>query len=88
MNPTTKKAGIAAALVVLGIAIGAGAMYVHAKLQDIDRMVEAREAAPDKEKFDKDFEAMGKWFEDYKRENPGSSDEDARREFDRLWSNR
>ena len=85
MTPTTKKTLSAVALVVLGIALGFGSAYALERMQDFDRMMEAREAAPDKEKFDQDFEAMADWFENYKRENPGASDEDAKKAFEEIW---
>lgn len=85
MTTNTKKGLIAAALIVLGICIGAGGAYAMKKMQDFDRMMDAREASPDKEKFDRDFQAMADWFETYKQEHPGATDEDAQRAFDDLW---
>ena len=85
MTKNTKKILLALVLVVLGIGIGIGALYALEKKQDFDRLIEARDAAPDKEEFDRNFEAMAQWFEDYKRDNPGATDEDAKRAFDELW---
>jgi len=85
MTPTTKKVLVSLVLIALGIAVGLGIAYAAQRMQDFDRMMDAREAAPDKEKFDQDFKAMAEWFENYKRENPGASDEDAKRAFEELW---
>lgn len=85
MTPTTKKVLISLVLVALGIAIGLGIAIAMQRMQDFDRMMDAREAAPDKEKFDQDFEAMATWFETYKRDHPEATDEDAKRAFEEIW---
>ena len=85
MHTNTKNILIGAALVAAGI--GAGLLIAHGmeRKQDFDRMMEAREEAPDKEKFDRDFKAMAEWMEDYKRDNPGTNDDDAGRAFREAW---
>lgn len=85
MNPTTKKIVIGIVLVAIGIGIGVLAVMAQERAQNFDQMMDAREAAPDKEKFDADFKAMTEWFENYKRENPDATDEDARRAFEAIW---
>lgn len=85
MNKTTKKILIVVGLLAAGIAIGVGAVYAMERMQDFDRLMDAREAAPDKEEFDRNFEAMAEWFEDYKRDNPGATDEDAERAYMDIW---
>lgn len=85
MNPTTKKILIGIVLVAVGVIIGVFAVMAQEKAQDFDQLMEAREGAPDKEKFDADFKAMAEWFENYKRDNPGATDEDARKAFEDIW---
>jgi len=85
MTPSTKKILISLALVALGIGIGLLGAYAYERMQNFDRMMEAREASPDPEKFDRDFEAMANWLENYKRENPEASDEDAKKAFEDIW---
>lgn len=38
--------------------------------------IQAREAAPDKAQFDKNFEAMNKWIEDYKKQHPNATEQE------------
>jgi len=85
MTPDTRRVVVAAVLIALGIALGLGISLAMQRMQDLDRMMEARNAAPDKAKFDRDFAAMTAWFENYKRENPSATDEDATRAFEELW---
>lgn len=85
MTPTTKKTLVSLALVASGIAIGLLGAYGFERMQNFDRMMEARDASPDPEKFDQDFEAMADWLENYKRENPEASDEDAKKAFEEIW---
>ena len=85
MTPATKKILIPLVLVALGIGIGLLSAYAYERMQNFDRMMEAREASPDPEKFDQDFEAMADWLENYKRENPEATDEDAKRAFEEIW---
>lgn len=85
MTPATKKILVSLALVALGIGIGVLGMYALERAQNFDRMMEACEASPDPEKFDRDFEAMADWLENYKRENPQASDEDAKKAFEDIW---
>ena len=40
-------------------------------------MIQARENAENKEEFDRNFEKMWKWFDEYKTNNPWSTKEDA-----------
>lgn len=85
MTPHTRRIIVPLALVVLGIVLGLAAAYAAQRMQDFDRMMEARDAAPDTQKFDQDFEAMADWLENYKRENPEASDEDAKKAFEDIW---
>jgi len=85
MTPSTKKIIVSLVLVALGIAIGLGIAFATQRMQDFDRMMDARDAAEDKEKFDQDFKAMAEWFENYKRENPAATDEDAKKAFEEIW---
>lgn len=85
MTPRIRKIVIPAVLIALGIVIGFGIAFAMERMQNFDRMMEARDTAPDKEKFDQDFAAMTEWFENYKRENPGATDEDAKRAFEEIW---
>ena len=85
MTPRTKRIVVIVVLLALGIAIGLGIAFATGRAQSFDHMMDAREAAPDKEKFDKDFAAMATWFENYKRENPGATDEDAKKAFEEMW---
>lgn len=57
------------------------------KFDDFDRMVEARNNAEDPEEFDRNFAAMAKWLEDYKRDHPGATDEDASAAYNAAWGN-
>ncbi|MES2668081.1 MAG: hypothetical protein V4644_00085 [Patescibacteria group bacterium] len=86
MNPTTKKVLGIILCVLVGAVLGYGFARAVDKKEDFDRMIEARDAAPDKEAFDRNFEAMGQWFEEYKRDNPGATDADAERAYTELWS--
>ena len=85
MTPNIKKIVAPAVLILLGIIIGLGIAFASERMQNFDRMMEARERAPDKEKFDQDFAAMATWFENYKRDNPGATDEDAKKAFEEIW---
>lgn len=85
MTPSTRKILVSLALVVFGIVLGLAGVYAAQRMHDFDRMMEARDAAPDKEKFDRDFEAMADWLENYKRENPDATDEDAKNAFEEIW---
>lgn len=76
---------LGSALLIAGIALG---FLIARSMESSERFgdyVESRDAAPDKEVFDRNFEAMTKWLEHYKRDNPGATDEDARRAFEDLW---
>ncbi len=86
MNNNTKIALVAGLTLLVGIAIGFGIPMFQQKSEDFDRYVKAREAAPDKAKFDQNFDNMVNWLDTYKKEHPGASDEDARKAFDALWS--
>lgn len=81
----TQKGLVAAALVALGIGVGLLIAHGMQRSEDFDRMIEARDAAPDKEEFDRNFKAMAEWLETYKREHPGATDADAKRAFDETW---
>lgn len=85
MRITPKR--ILAAVIILIVGFGSGYLFgtLLRKAEDFNRYAEARNAAPDKEEFDRNFDNMVKWFEDYKRDNPGATDEDAQRAFEELW---
>ncbi|MFS8130844.1 MAG: hypothetical protein ACMG57_02590 [Candidatus Dojkabacteria bacterium] len=85
MNSNLKKVILVILILLAGIVIGITIPSLIQKKQDFDNYVRAREAAPNKEEFDKNFDNMIKWFEDYKRDNPGSTSEDAQKAFDALW---
>ncbi len=85
MNQNTKKVLVAVLLIAVGVGIGIGVAYAMDRMEDFDRMIEARDAAPNKEEFDRNFAAMAEWFETYKQEHPGATDEEAKRAFDELW---
>lgn len=85
MTPSTKKLVASLALVVLGIILGFMGTYLFERAQNFDRMMDARDASPDPQKFDQDFEAMADWLESYKRDNPEATDEDARNAFGDIW---
>lgn len=84
MNKKTKNIG----LIILGVVCVILLLRVvfDDKFDDFDRYVEERENYEDgPEAYDKNLEALGKWIEDYKKENPGATDEDASRAFDAAW---
>jgi hypothetical protein len=85
MDTNTKRFVIGASLVAAGVAAGLLIAHGMERKEDFDRMIEARDTAPDKEKFDRDFKAMADWMEDYKRKNPGANDDDAGRAFREAW---
>lgn len=85
MTPTVKKFLISLALIALGISIGLLGAYGLEQVRDTGRTVETGGESPTPEQFDQDFEAMTNWLEDYKRDNPEASDEDARRAFEEIW---
>ncbi len=85
MSSTAKKFIAGIIILVVGILVGLTVPTVIKKSQDFDRYAKAREAAPDKEEFDRNFDAMVQWFEDYKTNNPGATDEDAQEAFEELW---
>ena len=86
MDSNLKKFILAALILFAGIMIGITIPALIEKKQDFDKYIRAREAAEDKEQFDKNFDAMVKWFDDYKKDNPGATDEDAQKAFDALWN--
>lgn len=82
---TWKRIGIGALIVVsAGLAVR---VIFDKKFDDFDRMVEARNNAEDPEEFDRNFAEMAEWLEQYKRDNPGATDEDASAAFDAAWGN-
>lgn len=85
MDSKLKKVILAVLILLAGIMIGLTIPALIQKQQDFEKYVRAREAAPDKEEFDRNFDAMVKWFDDYKRDNPGATEEDAQKAFDALW---
>ena len=64
------------ALAVVAVLLGLRVAFDD-KFDDFERYVDAREHADDPEEFDRNFAAMAAWLEQYKRENPGATDEDA-----------
>jgi|GEM_PF-2042538 len=87
MKSNSQKVTLVVLGLVVGLVIGLAMPQIIQKQQDFSRFAEARNAAPDKAEFDRNFEAMAKWFEDYKKDNPGATDEDARKAFDKIWEN-
>lgn len=74
---------LAVVVVLLGLRVA-----FDEKFDDFDRMMEARENYEGgEEEFDKNFAAMAAWLEQYKRDNPGATDEDASAAFDAAWGN-
>ena len=71
--------------VIIGLFAGFAISHMKERHEDFERYIEAREQAPDKEAFDRNFQAMATWLETYKRENPGATDEDAQRAFEAAW---
>lgn len=85
MNITPKRIIIGISILIVGILIGIAIPALVQKQQDFEKYVKARDQAEDKEQFDKNFDNMVKWFDDYKRNNPGATDEDASKAFNELW---
>ena len=85
MNPNTTRIITYVALVLLGIVLGLLIAHGLEKKKDFDALMEARAESPDPEKFDRDFEAMADWLEEYKREHPEASDADAQKAFEQIW---
>jgi uncharacterized membrane-anchored protein YhcB (DUF1043 family) len=86
MNNNMKIALAGGLILLVGIAIGFAVPTLQQKSAEFDRYVKARNAASNKEEFDQNFDNMVKWFDDYKKQNPGATDADARKAFDELWS--
>ena len=76
MTPATKKILIPLVLVALGIGIGLLSAYAYERMQNFDREY-AIVLGRDK--------AMADGLENYKRENPEATDEDAKRAFEEIW---
>lgn len=58
------------------------------KFDDFERYVEERENYEEgPEAYDKNLEALGTWFDEYKEQHPGASDEDAKRAWNEAWGN-
>ena len=55
------------------------------KFDNFDDYATAREQAEDKDKFDRDFEAMAEWLEQYKKDNPGATDAEAGAAFEAMF---
>lgn len=73
---------LAVVVVILGLRVA-----FDDKFDDFDRYVKARDNAEDPEEFDRNFAAMAAWLEQYKRDNPGATDEDASAAYDAAWGN-
>ncbi len=86
MDTPIKKVIAFIAVLIVGVLVGLAIPSIIQKSQDFDNYAKAREAAPDKEEFDRNFDAMVEWFDDYRRDNPGATDEDAQEAFEELWS--
>jgi hypothetical protein len=82
---TLKIAGVSA-LAIVAVLLGLRVAFDE-KFDDFDRMVEARNNAEDPEEFDRNFAAMAEWLDNYKRDHPGATDEDASAAFDAAWEN-
>ncbi len=82
---TWKRIGIGVLIAVC--AVLAIRVAFDEKFDDFDRMVEARNNAEDPEEFDRNFAAMAQWLEDYKRDHPGATDEDASAAYNAAWGN-
>ena len=86
MNKITKNI-IIVVLVIIAVVLSVRVVFDE-KFDDFDRYVEERESYEDgPEAYDKNLDALGKWMEDYKKENPGATDEDASKAFDAAWEN-
>lgn len=84
MNKNMKKVGIVLLSIIFLILVVR--VVFDQKFDDFDRYVDERENYADgPEAYDKNLEALGKWIEDYKKENPGATDEDASKAFDAAW---
>jgi uncharacterized protein YxeA len=86
MNQKTKQVLIGVLLLIVGAGIGLLIAETRERGENLEEYVEAREESPNPEKFDQDFENMVTWLENYKRENPGATDEDASRAFEEAWA--
>lgn len=73
---------------IIGLFAGFAIAHMKDRHQDFEQYIEAREAAPDKEAFDRNFEAMARWLEEYKRQHPGATDADAQKAFEDAWRSR
>lgn len=73
---------------IIGLFAGFAIAHMKERHEDFGRYIEAREEAPNKEAFDKNFEAMAAWLEDYKQQHPGATDADAQKAFEDAWRNR
>ena len=61
-------------LIILGLSLR---IIFDEKFDNFNKMIQARENAENKEEFDRNFEKMWKWFDEYKTNNPWSTTEDA-----------
>lgn len=81
---TWKRIGIG--VLIAACAVLAVRVIFDEKFDDFDRMMEARENHPGGvEEFDRNFAAMAEWLKQYKRDNPGATDDDASAAYDAAW---
>ncbi len=85
MTQNTKYILIGLSGLVLGGLLTMLVVHWQNESEQFEDYVEARDAAPDQDEFDRNFAAMVAWLENYKRENPGATDEDASRAFEAAW---
>lgn len=81
MTPLHERTALSFVLVALGVVLGLAAAYAleHAGLLTPVRTEDGQEASA------RDFDAMTRWFEGYKRDHPDATDEDAKKAFEALW---
>ena len=77
--------GTLIAIIVLLIGIR---IVFHEKFENFDKYIEARDSYKgDKNEFDKNFEGMTKFIENYKKQNPGATDEEVGKAFSEALGN-
>jgi len=76
INKWVKIAGIS--LLVIVMIAGAVRIIFDDKFDDFEKYIEAREKYEgNKEEFDQNIKKMSEFKDNYKRENPGTTDEEA-----------
>lgn len=84
MKQTTKKFIIIWIITLIVLVLGIRVIFDE-KFDNFNKMIEARNNAEDKEEFDRNFEQMWKWFDEYKENNPWATDEDAEAAWKTAW---